>query len=195
MRDDIKKALDKNKEINKLFTTLGFNKTYENLERYLSPEETVLYVRNGNIKINNTENLKENAFSIKDKVPAIVAVTDKRVLAYFKVLTNEKLEQFPIVEIRAYDFKLNSLHSSVFRITSLTKSFDIDLTPKKEEVEYLHNVLNGVIKKTNSEKQEISNSGTTDIPQIIRELSKLRDDGILSDEQFENKKLELLSKI
>lgn len=194
MRDDIKKALDKNKEINRLFTTLGFNKTYENLEKFLSSDETVLYVRNANVKINNTDDLKENAFSIKDKVPAIVAVTDKRVLVYFKILTNEKLEQFPIDEIRSLDFKLNTLHSSVFRIISLTKSIDIDLTSKREEVEYLHNVLSGLV-KNKSQSQEINNSSTTDIPQMLRELSKLRDDGILTDREFENKKLELLSKI
>ncbi|MBU5439502.1 PH domain-containing protein [Tissierella sp. MSJ-40] len=146
MRADIKTALEKNKEINRLFNTFGFKKNYERIENYLSEDETVLYIRNGNVKIDNSGELKESGFSIKDKTPVILAITDKRVLIYFRVLFDEKLEQIPIKEIRTFDFKRNGLTSSVFRITSLTKSVDLDLTCNADEVKLLNDTLLTLIK-------------------------------------------------
>ncbi len=145
MRLDIQKALDKNKEVNKLFTTFGFKKNYERIGDYLRDDETVLYARNGNVKMNNNGDLKESGFSIKDKSPVIIVVTDKRVLIYFKVLLDEKLEQFPIGEIKSFDFKRNGLTSSIFRVTTLIKSVDIDLTCSAGEVKLLNNVLSELI--------------------------------------------------
>src|SRR5690606_23632021 len=141
MRDDIKAALNKNKEINRMFSTFGFKKNYERIENYLSEDETVLYIRNGNAKVNNQGELKENAFSIKDKTPVILAVTDKRVLIYYRILLDEKLEQIPISDLRSFDFKRNGLTSSVFRITGLTKSIDLDLTCNAGEVKLLNDTL------------------------------------------------------
>lgn len=146
MREDIKAALNKNKEINRMFSTFGFKKNYKRIENYLSEDETVLYIRNGNVKVNNQGKLKENAFSIKNKTPVILAVTDKRILIYFKILFDERLEQMPIKEIRSFDFKRNGLTSSVFRITGLTKSIDLDLTCNAGEVKLLNDVLSKLIK-------------------------------------------------
>lgn len=146
MREDIKAALNKNKEINRMFSTFGFKKNYERIENYLSEDETVLYIRNGNAKVNNQGELKENAFSIKDKTPVILAVTDKRVLIYYRILLDEKLEQIPISDLRSFDFKRNGLTSSVFRITGLTKSIDLDLTCNAGEVKLLNDTLSKLIK-------------------------------------------------
>lgn len=145
MREDIRLALDNNKKANKLFNTLGFKKNYERIGEYISNDEEVLYIRNGNVKTNNVGELKESAFSIKDKSPVILAVTNKRVLIYFKILFDEKLEQFPVKEIRSFDFKRNGLTSSVFRITSLTKSVDLDLPCNSGETQLLNNTLSGLI--------------------------------------------------
>ncbi len=146
MREDIKAALNKNKEINRMFSTFGFKKNYERIENYLSEDETVLYIRNGNAKVNNQGELKENAFSIKDKTPVILAVTNKRVLIYYRILLDEKLEQIPISDLRSFDFKRNGLTSSVFRITGLTKSIDLDLTCNAGEVKLLNDTLSKLIK-------------------------------------------------
>lgn len=145
MREDIKVALNKNKEINRMFSTFGFKKNYERIENYLSEDETVLYIRNGNVKINNQGELKENAFSIKDKQPVILAITDKRVMIYYRILFDEKLEQIPISDLRSFDFKRNGLTSSVFRITGLTKSVDLDLTCNADEVKLLNDILSELI--------------------------------------------------
>lgn len=146
MRDDIRRALKRNKEANKLFTTIGFKKNYERIGKYISADEEVLYIRNSNVKMDNPEELKESTFSIKDKLPVIFAVTDKRILIYFKILFDEKLEQIPISDLRSFDFKRNGLTSSVFRITGLTKSIDLDLTCNAGEVKLLNDTLLKLIK-------------------------------------------------
>lgn len=150
MRADIKEALDKNKKANKIFSTFGFKKNYERIENYLMEDETVLYIRNGNAKIDYHGELKENAFSIKDKMPVILAITDKRILIYYKVLFNEKLEQIPISDVRSFDFKRNALTSSIFRITGLTKSVDFDLTCNANEVKLLNDTLASLIQKAST---------------------------------------------
>lgn len=149
MRADIKAALKKNKEISRMFSTFGFKKNYERIEDYLSEDETVLYIRHGNVKMNNQGELKESAFSIKDKQPVILAITDKRIMIYYRILFDEKLEQIPINEVRSFDFKRNRFTSSVFRITGLTKSVDLDLSCNADEVRLLNDTLTKLLNKHN----------------------------------------------
>ncbi|MFC1906038.1 SHOCT domain-containing protein [Chloroflexota bacterium] len=47
----------------------------------------------------------------------------------------------------------------------------------------------------NRNEQSIAEKVASDIPAQIRELVKLRDDGILSQEEFESKKTDLLSRM
>lgn len=195
MRHDIKQALDKNKEINKFFTTMGFKKNYERIEKYLSGDEEVLYARNGNVRMDFSGELKESGFSIKDKSPVIFMITNKRLLIYFKVLFEEKLEQVPISEIRTFDFKRNSMTTSVFRITSLTKTVDIDLTCQAKEVEYLNDVLEMAINKSKVGSTETIDRGSEDTIETIKKLAELKENGILTEEEFQQKKTELLSNI
>lgn len=195
MRHDIKQALDKNKEINKFFTTMGFKKNYERIEKYLSGDEEVLYARNGNVRMDFSGELKESGFSIKDKSPVIFMITNKRLLIYFKVLFEEKLEQVPISEIRTFDFKRNSMTTSVFRITSLTKTVDIDLTCQAKEVEYLNGVLEMAINKNKVGSTEVIDRGSEDTIETIKKLAELKENGILTEEEFQQKKTELLSNI
>ena len=185
----------KNKEINKFFTTMGFKKNYERIEKYLSGDEEVLYARNGNVRMDFSGELKESGFSIKDKSPVIFMITNKRLLIYFKVLFEEKLEQVPISEIQTFDFKRNSMTTSVFRITSLTKTVDIDLTCQAKEVEYLNGVLEMAINKNKVGSTEVIDRGSEDTIETIKKLAELKGNGILTEEEFQQKKTEILSNI
>ncbi|HOA36547.1 MAG TPA: PH domain-containing protein [Bacillota bacterium] len=147
MRDDIRKALAKNKELNRLFSTITFRGMLRGIEGHLKSDEVVLYIRNSNVQVDNPDKLKPNAFSIKGKQPALMAVTDRRVLVYHKILFNEKVDQLPLQEIRSYDFR-RDMFSSKVRISSITKSIDIDLTCNAKEVQYLNSILEEVTRKT-----------------------------------------------
>lgn len=190
MRNDIENLLKKNK-----FITLGFKKSYLNLERYLKDDEEVLYICNSNVLFNSTEEMKVNITSSKGKKPVVFAITDKRIVMYFKILGTEEFKQVPGKEIREYRFKHMKGFGSVLRIIALTQSFDLDLNWKKETIETVTSVLENLIHKDNVTKNSISESNSNDSIEKIRNLAKLRDDGIISDLEFENKKAELMLKI
>lgn|GEM_PF-3377331 len=147
MRDDIRKALEKNKELNRLFNTIAFRGMLKGIENHLKLDEELLYIRNANVQIDNPSELKPNAFSIKGKQPALLAVTNRRVIVYHKILFNEKVDQLPLGEIRSYDFR-RDMFSSKLRVSAITKSIDIDLTCNAKETQHLNGILEEVTRKT-----------------------------------------------
>lgn len=147
MREDIRKALAKNKELNRLFSTISFRGMLKGIENHLKSDEVVLYIRNANVQMDNPSELKPNAFSIKKKQPALMAVTNRRVMVYHKILFNEKVDQLPLVEIRSYDFS-RDMYSSKLRIAAITKSIDVDLTCNAKEVQHLNSILEKVTRET-----------------------------------------------
>lgn len=147
MRDDIKQALAKNKELNKLFSTMTFRGMLKGIESHLKSDEEVLYIRNANVQIDSSSKLKPNAFSIKGKQPAVMAITDKRVVVYHKILFNEEVNQLPLQEIRSYDFA-RDMFSSKLRISAITKNIDVDLTCNAKEAKHLNSILEEVTRKT-----------------------------------------------
>lgn len=99
------------------------------------------------MQVDNPDKLKPNAFSIKGKQPALVAITERRVLVYHKILFNEKVDQLPLQEIRSYDFS-RDMYSSKLRIAAITKSIDVDLTCNAKEVQHLNSILEKVTRET-----------------------------------------------
>ena len=190
MRKDIQNLLKKNKIL-----TLGFKKSYLGLERYLKDDEEVLYICNSNVLFNNSEELKVNIASGKGKKPVVFAITDKRLVIYFKVIGTEDFKQIPGKEIREYRFKHMKGFGSVVRIIALTQSFDLDLNWKKETLEAVTNALESLIHKENVIKTIVSENNSNDPLDNIRNLAKLRDEGIITETEFESKKTELMSKI
>lgn len=76
-----------------------------------------------------------------------MAVTNRRVMVYHKILFNEKVDQLPLVEIRSYDFS-RDMYSSKLRIAAITKSIDVDLTCNAKEVQHLNSILEKVTRET-----------------------------------------------
>ncbi len=186
MREDIETLIKRNK-----IKTLGFKKSYIGLEKILKDNEKVLYVCNGNFKVNNNNDIKIDVFKIKGKKPAVFAISDNRLIFYFKVLLSEDYTQIPIKELREYNFKRDGISGGVLRITTLTKSFDLDLNYKKETMEAITNALEEARKGISS----MVIPEKSDVVDKIRKLSHLKDEGIISEKEFEAKKLELLERI
>lgn len=136
MREDIKELIQKNK-----IKTFGFRKSYAGLEKILEHDEKVIYICNGNFKINNNDKLEVDVFTTKDKKPTVFAITSKRLIFYFKVLLSEEYIQVPINELREYSFKRDGITGGVLRIITLTKKFDIDVNYKKETMETITEAL------------------------------------------------------
>lgn len=186
MREDIKILIKKNKII-----TFGYKQSYAGLEKLLEDNEKVFCVYNGNVRVNNNNELKIDVLKIKDKKPTVFVITNNRLIFYYKVLLNENYMQIPIEEMRGYDFKRDGITGGVLRIQSLTKSFDLDIVYRKETMQCITEALEEAKKGKTNINQENNND---DISKI-RDLSQLKDEGIISEEEFQHKKLELLNKI
>lgn len=187
MRTDIEKALEEAKA-KRMINPLGIKGQLKLLENHLSADEEVLKLNTANLNlITKSENLKNKPFDLSNKKPGLFVITSKRVIHLSKILFNESFEQIMIKDINNVEYKSHLLGSTL-RIQSITNVLEIDLKSKvvKEYVSFLNdlrNMNNKDIPKDN------------DITEKIKKLAALHADGILTDEEFERKKKELLDKI
>lgn len=146
MREDIKRALDRNKKANKLFSTFGFKKSYKELENHLGESEEVFYLMNTNMKLCDPNTPPKKTFKIKGKTPALFVITNKKVMAYYRDLLKEEIEQIPISQIQGTEINRGKISSTVVRVQSLTKAIDFDLTGcNSEEINLLQEALNKIV--------------------------------------------------
>lgn len=192
MRKDIEKIIKDNK-----ISTFGYKGSIKRLEQLLSLDEKVLYIMSGNVTFDPGEKMEVDILSIKDKEPAVLAITDKRIILIFKVLMSEKIDQFPIKEIREHRIVRNGLTGGKLRISTLTRKFDIDLNYKKETADTIDKILLELEKGDLLKDTEVHSGGEPheDIIIQIERLAKLRDSGILSKDEFDSKKSELLKRL
>lgn len=191
MRNDIEKVIKDNK-----VNTFGYKGSIKRLEQLLSLDEKVLYIMSGNVSLDPGEKMEVDILSIKDKEPAILAITNIRIILIFKILMSEKIEQFPIKEIREHRIVRNGLSGGKLRISTLTRKFDIDLNYKKETADTIDRVLMELEKGDSlKDTEECGGDSHQDIIKQIERLAKLRDSGILSEGEFNSKKSELLKRI
>ena len=62
-------------------------------------------------------------------------------------------------------------------------------------VDQIYNYVNSMIGKQKNKEQTVHSVAVDDIPTQIKKLSDLKDAGILTEEQFEKKKIELLNRM
>lgn len=84
--------------------------------------------------------------------------------------------------------------SSEVVISSKSKFGLLDLGKNQENINDLISLLNKELNNGEYEKSSIAGN-TSDIPDQIKKLSELKDAGIISSEEFESKKGELLSRM
>lgn len=152
----------------------------------LMENEKVLYAIGGNITvIDNKELLKIDFWKIKGKVLGILVITDKRVMFCNYVLGSGQAKEILSNNIQSVESKdVSLLGIGKLRIKGITETFIIDIS-RKETIEHVKNA----IYKCKEEKivgNAISNA------EEIRKYKELLDEGIITPEEFEKKKRELL---
>jgi hypothetical protein len=174
----------------------GFKGQYECAEEYLSPDEEVLFIYPGNANISTTsekDKFKANHLDLKNKNPGIFVITPRRVFHANRYLGGH-IEQIYKEEIASY--RLSKI--GVIQIFSNHRSIEVDIQSRKVVVEAAKSAMlkiledNGPIIKEKNEV--IGESKSIDIPEQIKKLADLRDVGILSEQEFTQKKKELLER-
>jgi hypothetical protein len=190
MRSDLQKEYDDAKKAWRLNPMIGKG-MYDFAESQLSNGEEVLYLGTPNVGIMSTgEALKVNAMDIKNKTAGVLLVTSKRLLHCAKILFSTKVEQIALEKIDNLESK-GGLLFSVLRVQSVTNVMEIDIPSK--EINAVSRVISEAAEKAKA--PQTTENKAINVPDAIRQLGELRDQGLITDSEFTNKKKELLSRI
>ncbi|MDE6675443.1 MAG: PH domain-containing protein [Acetatifactor sp.] len=174
MRSDVEAAL---KEYN--IKTFGNKKNLERVEGLFGPTEKVIYISPTNaviksVNINKTESL-----------PGIFALTNERILFSFKAGFEESMETFSLSEIKSVNSFGNGISGGHIEIHTMTKTIDILVSYKKEAMQQVVNAIR------NAQNSFNTSGGSSDLSQI-ESLHDLLQKGIITQEEFDAKKKQLL---
>lgn len=162
--------------------TLGNQKSIESAEALLHADERVLFVTPTNIVVTTTNTRK------KDRLPGVVFLTDKRLVFQFKALASFSSEVVPLEEIRSLNCNGNGLTGGHVEIHTMTKSFDILVSYKKDAIQNIQRVFE------NARNAVPAPSGAPAVSEAdeLAKFKKLLDDGVITAAEFEAKKKQIL---
>lgn len=163
----------------------------------ISENEEVLYAINTNVSIidnkktviNNTKGM----FSLKNSINGVIVVTNERIIFCSSIIGNTNVKQILIQDITSIDESINGLTKmGQLRVQGITETFLINIYKPK-----INNELREVIYKAQQLKKQESNSNKVYISSAdeILKFKQLLDQGIISQQEFDKKKQELLEKI
>ena len=120
----------------------------------------------------------------------IFIATSKRIVLYSQKKSGYELEVFPYPDISSIemDKKWDGYHLS-FSGSGKMRMTGIETGDVQKFVEYVRSRMGQM------EEETTPSELTMDIPDQIRKLAELKDQGILTEEEFESKKKELLAKL
>lgn len=168
---------------------LVFSGMIKKAEKMLLDNENVEFACNNNVyTISNDDELKINLFNIKNKKPGVTVLTNKRIFFVNSVLGSGESKQIKIENIQSVDYKTNMGFATV-RIKGITDMIIIEATTKKIAEEIVSKI-NQLQSKESSDK--VDNFGISSAADEIRKFKQLLDDGIITQNEFELKKKELL---
>lgn len=182
MQEIIDKVI-KEYEVNTLLTKGKINKAVEQLRS----DETLLYVSPTNAVV--------IAGKKRKKIPGVVVVTDKRIFVYSKILWQVQMESINVVEINSIDSVSNGLTGSKITVNTPSKSIEILINYKSSIAIKVVQLLDDIMLKAKQQAQPQAQINTIDNVEQIKKLSELKELGLISSEEFETKKQELLSRL
>jgi len=180
MRADTEKAI-KEYEVRAFLN----GKNIQRAEEQLRPDEKVLYLSPTNAVVITGKSKKE--------LPGIVVITNQRVFLYNKALFTVNMESFNLKDINSIESMSDGIKGSKIKIHTITKSMEVLISYKSSIATKIIQLLDTAMNEAKNNSQNIISS--PDIIDQIKKLAELKDQGILSEEEFDKKKQELLSKI
>jgi len=123
----------------------------------------------------------------------LLVLTDRRLL-FVKEGMKKKTEDFPLEKISSVQWSsgLTSGTVTVFASGNKAEIHSVNKADGKEMTDHLRNRLSA---PKPSSAAHVPHGTAPDIPDQIRKLGELRDSGVLTSEEFEAKKTELLSRM
>lgn len=124
----------------------------------------------------------------------LVVLTDRRLFFFQDGVTSKKSEDFPFAKISSVQWSSGMLMGSIVIFASGNKAEITNVVKKdgKAMVDTARGMLSAV---EQSAVAPTASAPTVSLIDQIRQLGELRDSGIVTPEEFESKKAELLSRI
>nr|DAJ80365.1 MAG TPA: Short C-terminal domain [Caudoviricetes sp.] len=189
---NIEECLKNNKTYN-IFNKGAIHK----VQKLIENNEEILYAlvsnvsifENNSISFANQNKVFGGAMQVKNVLNGIVVITDKRIIFCNSTLgtTNEK--QIMIKDIQSIDEHISGLtKTGELRIVGITETFVVKVLRKG-----LNEEIKKAIDKAKNFKSNSNNIGSiASNADEIRKYKQLYEDGIITQEEFERKKQELL---
>ena len=158
----------------------GYNSNLTKLKEHLDQDETIHVSCFGayETKILGSDSIRNGVF----------VATNKRVIFFAKKMFGFDMETFPLSKVSAIEFSKNLFGKSI-NLTMSGNSAKMKWI-NKGEPEALVNYVRENMGETAS-----TTTSSEDIPSQISKLAELKDQGVLTEEEFSLKKTELLSKM
>lgn len=157
-------------------------KNIERAEKLVNPDEQVLFITPTNCTITSSSKRK------KKTLPGIAILTNKRFIFEFNALSNTSLETIPVSEINSVNCRGNGMTGGHLEIHTITKTYDILISYKKEIMQKIQNTFEQAKSNTNT---NVSQSVFSSADEIVK-FKHLLEQGIITQEEFDKKKQQLL---
>lgn len=159
-------------------------------EKQLTSSENVVFAMNANVAISPIQGkLKPNFMNVKGKLNGIFVITDKRIYFCSNTINSVQYKEIRLCDIQSVDDKTNAFGLSCIRIQGITNMFVIDVTKKLLPTlkENLSDAMISVQNPSNAYQPTQNN-----YIKELESLSVLLDKGIISEDEFNVKKKQLL---
>jgi hypothetical protein len=161
--------------------------------------EEILYAINANVTIKENKSANASAAislknTVKNALNGVVAVTNKRILFCSSILGKSTIKQILVRDITSVDEDMNGLlQMGQMRIQGITEHFIININKKKVAEELRRNIYKSQEMQKEKNAMNTNNSNTSSNADEILKFKKLLDEGIITQEEFERKKQDLLN--
>ena len=162
----------------------SFSKLQDQLAEVLEPGENVVACVYGayETKVMGSQGVRNGIF----------AATEKRIVFYGKKLGGYDLESFPFEQISSVEDSKGLIVGNTISFFAAGNRVSLKWIKKGDIPEFLEYAKSQVGRPAQSAPMA---AAAPDIPEQIKKLSDLHDQGILTDEEFDQKKSDLLSKM
>ena len=170
---------------------MGYKGAISNMESLLEPDEKIVFAHKGNLKIFNTVTSEE----LQDGSFVLFCVTTERLLCTGLLDMDLSLEKLDSVGVGSFNsgFEVEGIPINFGSGENLVLNLDFNeaiYIPVKEpeKVNATIDFLNDLINK----RPTVQETGYVDTAEELRKFKQLEADGIITAEEFETKKKELL---
>lgn len=168
-------------------------------QQLLLSDETLLFAYNCNFSIvpSYTQLDPGKVLSIDQKLCGVFVVTDKRIFICNKVLANNQFKEIVLNKIQSMDEAGDAIKGlAQLRIKGLTEMFILDLNrSQKKHIDELKGIIHSAMQKQNADvSQPVATIITHEVSEAdeLAKFKKLLDDGVITQEEFDLKKKQIL---